>query len=375
MRCAHARLLGVLVERGSTTDATRIGWRSPFSSSAPAGVHRIGRPRHHLRDRMFAVGTRSDDLADRLPRQRLGPRRGDRASRRHRRHCLRHARRILVDDTCSYLVVVTDQFERVNLEAELLTHPAMPSTSPERPALKQALTDDDRFAVAQRRPPARRRQGVSGPHRRRSGTQSMPCAWISSSFWSSVVSSFGVFSDGPHGPDGRRRSPPPNGPQGGRRRLGPAGRPPDDPGAHHRTRRSCRDSGVVGQSITAVVQEFHGASGSGDLEKRYRGIPVGFPPWGCDSYTARSTPSSPSTVHGPTPETPNCSSEGHGRGPPARQCRRRRWLTRGAEPPEIGKSVGDHRAGIVERKPLRRARRKSECAPSAVPRSAANERM
>ena len=70
-----------------------------------------------------------------------------------------------------------------------------------------------------------------------------------------------------------------------------------------------RDGGIVGQSITAVVQEFHGASGSGDLEKRYRGITtVGFPPWGCDSYTARSTPSSPSTVHGPTPETPNCSS-------------------------------------------------------------------
>ena len=70
-----------------------------------------------------------------------------------------------------------------------------------------------------------------------------------------------------------------------------------------------RDGGIVGQSITAVVQEFHGASGSGDLKKRYRGITtVGFPPWGCDSYTARSAPSSPSTAHGPPPETCNCSS-------------------------------------------------------------------
>ena len=209
---------------------------------------------------------------------------------------------------------MTDQFERVDLEAELLAHlghgvDVAGATCTE----VEVLTDDDRPGV-QRLDKDLLHEHVRGVAARSSSkeiryTQSMPCASISSSFWSSVVSSFARSPDGPHGPGGRRRSQPPNARRAGRRRLGPAGRPPGDPGAHRRKRRSCRDGGIVGQSITAVVQEFHGASGSGDLEKRYRGITtVGFPPWGCDSYTARSTPSSPSTVHGPTPETPNCSS-------------------------------------------------------------------
>ena len=94
---------------------------------------------------------------------------------------------------------MTDQFERVDLEAELLAHlghgvDVAGATCTE----VEVLTDDDRPGV-QRLDKDLLHEHVRGVAARSSSkeiryTQSMPCASISSSFWSSVVSSFGAFS-------------------------------------------------------------------------------------------------------------------------------------------------------------------------------------
>ena len=302
----------MFVERGSATDVDRARV-ALVRTSAPAGVHRIGRPRHHLRDRDVRRGNPIDDLADRPPRRRLGPHRGDRASRRRRRHCpgerspnlgRRHRSRPRRRDGS---IRAGGPRSR--------PRPSGPWRRRRRSDLHRSGSPHRRRspwrAAPRQRPPARTRPGVLPPVLVEGDqVHTVDALRLNQlEFLFERGEQLRRSPDGPHGPGGRRRSQPPNARRAGRRRLGPAGRPPDDPVHTVEHAHRGRDSGVVGQSITAVVQDVHGASGSGDLEKRYRGITtVGFPPWGCDSYTARSTPSSPSTAHGPTPETRNCSS-------------------------------------------------------------------